>query len=286
MAPRVFISYRRGNGSVLARLVKESLEHGGCEVFLDVDDLGSGHFDRKLLGQIEDRPNFVLLCTNGALDRCQDEGDFLRMEIAHALKTSRNIVPLVTDGFAWPEASALPEAIRDLQRHNDILYSHRHWESTRLELLRRMKGESRPFRITLETDPARFDACKVVLEQIVADARRLRRFKHEVSVRLLEPRPTSSNAQIGLVESLRAADLLLIDVASPKREQMLYRAGIAIGLGIEFSPVTSDPPSAPVPPRPEGFPPRSAPSLVAGAPRHAFEHRVRHVGDLVCRKFE
>lgn len=285
MPPRVFISYRRESGSVLARLVKESLEHGGCDVFLDVDDLGSGHFDRRLLVEIEERPNFVLLCTPGALDRCGEEGDFLRMEVAHALKTGRNIVPLVAEGFAWPDQGRLPEAIRDLPRHSDVQYSHRHWESTRESLLNRMRGETRPFRITVETDPARFEPCKAVLEQLVARARQRMRIEHEIVVRLLEPRPTSATVQLGLVESLQAADLLLVDVASPLREQMLYRAGLAIGLGIEFAPVSSEPAAAPPPPRPEGFPPRSAPSLAPGAPPHALEHLMRHIGECVRRKF-
>lgn len=284
MLPRVFISYRRESGSVLARLVKESLEHGGCDAFLDVDDLGSGHFDRKLLVEIGERPNFVLLCTPGALDRCGEDGDFLRMEVVHALATGRNIVPLVVEGFAWPAEEQLPDAIRDLPRHNDVQYSHRHWESTRRELIRRMRSERQAFRITLETDPARFEACKTVLEEIIVRARQRMRIEQEIVVRLLEPRPTSATEKLGLVESLKAADLLLVDVASPLREQMLYRAGLAVGLGIDFAPVSSDPATSPPPLLPSGFPPRSAPSL-AGVHSYALEHLTRHIVECVQRKF-
>lgn len=265
MSASAFISYRRDHGSTLARLLKEALERAGVEAFLDVDDLGSGHFDRKLLREIESRENFVLVCTPGCLDRCRDEGDFLRLEIAHAIQLRRNIVPVVVEGFAWPAAELLPEPIRELQRHNDIAFSHRHWDSTKQELVRQMRRERKAFRITIETDPARFSACTEVLQQLVARACARAGVEHQVEIRLLEPRATSVNPQVGLVESLRAANLLLIDVASPLREQMLFRAGIAIGLGIEFSTVSSERHDAPLPPRPEGFPPRSAPSLAKEA---------------------
>jgi len=283
MLTRAFISYRRDSGGVLARLVKEALEHGGCDAFLDVDDLGPGHYDRKLLVQIEERPNFVLLCTPGALDRCGEVGDFLQMEIARALQTGRNIVPLVVEGFEWPSEKQLPDAIRDLPRHNDVQYSHRHWESTRGELVRRMRGERRPFRITLETDPARFEACKEVLEKILASLGRHYQIEHEIVVRLLEPRPTSATTQLGLEESLKAADLLLVDVASPLREQMLFRAGLAIGLGIDVINVSSNLDCSQLH-LPDGFPQRWPPSLAVEW-QFSHEHLKRHIAECVQRKF-
>ncbi len=286
MSAGVFISYRRDHGSTLARLLKEALERSGFDAFLDVDDLGSGHFDRKLLREIESRENFVLVCTEGCLTSCHDEADFLRLEIAHALKTSRNIVPVVVDGFSWPVSAELPEEIRDLHRHNDIAYSHRHWDGAKRELLRQMRRQRTAFRITIETDPSRFPACEEALAQLFASRRWTAGLKHPVEIRLLEPRATSVTPQLGLIESLRAANLLLVDVASPAREQMLYRAGIAIGLGIEFTTVSSAPWGDPLPPRPEGFPPRSAPSLAKDAPQHALEHLSRELARLIRQHFE
>ncbi len=286
MASSAFISYRRDRGSILARLLKEALERGGLEVFLDVDDLGSGHFDRKLLLEIEGRENFVLVCTPGCLDRCSDEGDFLRLEITHALRTGRNIVPIACEGFSWPSKEAMPADIAELQRHNDIAYSHRHWDSTNGDLLRRMRREPRSFRITIETDATRFDACRERIEQLVARMRETTGLQHPIEVRLLEPRATSANLQEGLLQSLKAADLLLVDVASPAREQMLYRAGLAIGLGIEFATVSSESHAARPPARPDGFPVRSAPSLAADAPRYALQHLVNDLAKRLRAKFE
>jgi hypothetical protein len=271
MSANAFISYRRDHGSTLARLLKEALERGGVEAFLDVDDLGSGHFDRKLLREIESRENFVLVCTPGCLERCRDEGDFLRLEIAHAIQLHRNIVPVVAEGFAWPAAEMLPEPIRELQRHNDIAYSHRHWDSTKQELARQMRRERKAFRITIETDPERFSACTEVLEPLVTRACAGAGVDRPVEIRLLEPRATSESPQVGLVESMRAANLLLFDVASPLRERMLFRAGLAIGLGIKFSTVSSEPPGEPQPPMPKGFPLGSGLSLARD--RRRYERR-------------
>lgn len=281
MTRRVFISYRRDKGSMLARLVKEALDHAGCDVFLDVDDLGSGHFDRSLLSEIESRANFVLLCTAGALDRCREEADFLRLEIAHAIATRRNVVPVVVDGFEWPDAPTLPESVRELRRHNHVEYSHAHWDAARERILRELRGERRPFRITIETDPARFEACRQAVERIVERARQSHGFDAEVHVRLLEPRVTSADPESGLIDSIRAADLLLVDVASPCREPMLHRMGLATGLGARIRLVTSESSKAEPPRFPDGFPSRRNLSLAPDERPYVTEHLVREIGHLI-----
>ena len=77
----VFVSYRREGGSQVARTVQQALK-GKCKVFLDVDTLGGGHFDTTLLSMIAVAPNFLLLLTEGSLNRCANDKDWLRREIA------------------------------------------------------------------------------------------------------------------------------------------------------------------------------------------------------------
>jgi len=131
----VFISYRRESGSEVARVLQEFLEGQGFVVFLDVDSLGAGHFDEQLLDQISTHRNFLLVCSPGCLDRCIDHGDWVRREIAHALKTKRHVVPVTLPQFVWPDMATLPGEIAELQRHNAFEYSHSHWRSTKLRLL-------------------------------------------------------------------------------------------------------------------------------------------------------
>ncbi len=127
---QVFISYRRERGSELARVVHSELERRGVPCFLDVDDLGAEHFDQRLLKEIESTTNFIVILSPGALDRCHQPGDWLRKEIGHAILMKRNIVPLMVEGFEFPDPKELPEELRELVRHNGVSYSHEYFGAT------------------------------------------------------------------------------------------------------------------------------------------------------------
>lgn len=122
----VFFSYRREGGSDVARGVQQALKND-YRIFLDVDRLPSGHFDSALLRTIESAPNFVVFLSQGSLDRCNKADDWLRKEIAHAIKTQRNIVPVTLPEFEFPDPKTLPEDIRDVARHDAVEYSHRYF---------------------------------------------------------------------------------------------------------------------------------------------------------------
>ena len=141
----VFISYRRDGGSDKARIFSEYLEGQGFKVFLDVDSLTVGHFNSQLLDQIERRASFLLVCSPGCLDRCADPGDWIRTEVAHAIKLGKTIVPVVMPGFEWPSPEQLPQEIRELQSHNAFSYNFEHWKPSRKNLAAR-------FRVGLEAN--------------------------------------------------------------------------------------------------------------------------------------
>ncbi len=125
----VFISYRREGGAETARLVRKELEARGWRVFLDVDDLKSSYFDDRLLREIENADGFVLILSPGSLDRCAEPDDWLRREIAHALVRGKRIVPVLKEGFRFPPKESLPADVRELLRHNAVLYSHNFFEA-------------------------------------------------------------------------------------------------------------------------------------------------------------
>ena len=124
-----FISYRRDGGAEIARLICSELKSRGWHVFLDVDDLRSNHFDDRLLLEIQDSANFILILSPGSLDRCCDPKDWLKREIAHAMRSRKNVVPVLKSGFIFPPEESLPEDIRELQRHNGVDYSHVYFKS-------------------------------------------------------------------------------------------------------------------------------------------------------------
>jgi serine/threonine protein kinase len=124
----VFVSYRRKSGSEVARAIVERLQQKGLCAFLDVDSLNSGLFDERLLQTIERTPNFVIILSEGSLQRCSEEDDWLRREIAHAIQTERNIIPVMMPRFRMPEPAELPEDMAELPRYNAIPYQHDYFD--------------------------------------------------------------------------------------------------------------------------------------------------------------
>jgi len=125
-----FISYRRETGSIMARIVQSELKKRGHLSFLDVDDLGPKQFGERLLREIESVPNFVVVLSPGSMDRCAAKDDWLRREIAHAITTHRNIVPLMVDEFQYPPKENIPDDLEELLHHNGVNYSHEYFAAT------------------------------------------------------------------------------------------------------------------------------------------------------------
>jgi len=137
----VFISYRRDGGDGLAGRVRDALRQRGYRVFLDVEDLRSGKFNEALFSQIERSTDFVVILSAGALDRCVNDGDWVRLEIAHALKLRKNIVPVLGRNFHFPKE--LPADIADLRHYNGIGASHDFFEASMDKLAAHLKTRRR-----------------------------------------------------------------------------------------------------------------------------------------------
>ena len=115
----IFLSYRRkdamGNSNVAtARTFKLEFERRGMKVFFDYSECTDDYFSDKILPAIRTCRYFVLVLTKDCLDRCKNEGDWLRREIAEAIKYGKKIIPISPDGVfeGWPKD--LPEAIGQL----------------------------------------------------------------------------------------------------------------------------------------------------------------------------
>ncbi|MCD8116536.1 MAG: toll/interleukin-1 receptor domain-containing protein [Oscillospiraceae bacterium] len=119
MAYQVFISYRRTGGEALAFLIKERLTQAGYQVFFDIESLSGGRFDTRLLEVIDDCQDVIVVLSPNALDRCSDPNDWLRTEVAHAIQSGKNLIPVMMKGFKWPDE--LPDDIAALHRYNGVL---------------------------------------------------------------------------------------------------------------------------------------------------------------------
>jgi hypothetical protein len=128
---RIFISYRRKGGYDTAKLIYDRLRLDGYSVFFDIDTLENGNFDNELEKKIKKCKDFLLVLSPGVFDRFTEtsydpKDDWVRQEIACALKAEKNIVPLALEGFAYPRR--LPNDIKDITRKNSIDLNPRHFE--------------------------------------------------------------------------------------------------------------------------------------------------------------
>ena len=118
----IFISYRRVGGAQYARILQLMLIQRGYKVFLDYDELTDGIFSDKIKAAIKDAPVFMLVLSEGSMQRCANEGDWVRQEITLAVEQGKHIVPVNPDnGFdGFPEG--MPEKLKD------FIGSHQHSE--------------------------------------------------------------------------------------------------------------------------------------------------------------
>ena len=121
-----FISYRREDGFLMAQVIHDSLKQKGISCFMDLEELQAGRFNEKILSAIEEAPNFILILPPGALDRCTDEEDWVRIEILKAVETQKTIIPVMLSGFTWPDehASGLPQQISSLRYQQSVSMTH------------------------------------------------------------------------------------------------------------------------------------------------------------------
>ena len=122
----LFICYRRKPDYDAALLIATLLGKKGYSVFIDIDEIKSGHFGKKIFRSIESSPNFIVLLSEGTLDKCNDEGDWVRKEVEYALQLNSNIIPIIRPGFSFKKSKNIPESMSSLSMHNWVEYSQQY----------------------------------------------------------------------------------------------------------------------------------------------------------------
>lgn len=132
---RIFINYRRQDsegyvGRIYDHLVQH-FERG--DVFMDVDDIPPGaDFVQVLEDAVAGCAVFIavigpqwLLATDGDGQRRLDNwNDFVRIEIASALKHNKLVIPVLVGRARMPGPHDLPDDVAALSRRNAIELSH------------------------------------------------------------------------------------------------------------------------------------------------------------------
>jgi tetratricopeptide (TPR) repeat protein len=147
-----FISYRRSVSEFVARAVFQDLRANDVNVFMDVESIDAGDFASIILNQIAARPYFLVILAPGTLDRCSEEGDWLRREIEHAMDQQRIIIPVMTSNFSFEAAEKhLTGKLTVLQRYQALSIPHDYFEAAMERLRTRYL---KPVSLTTKPTPA------------------------------------------------------------------------------------------------------------------------------------
>src|SRR5262249_24719556 len=129
MSGGIFISYRRDDASFLAgRLYDRLLEHFPQNlVFMDLDLVAHGE---ELVKAIEKAiessvvlialvgKRWLISCGEGGGRRIDNPEDFVRIEIATALKRNIRVLLVLVENASMPESRDLPDGLKSLVRRN------------------------------------------------------------------------------------------------------------------------------------------------------------------------
>ena len=121
----IFISYRRTGGAQYARILQLMLAQRGYKVFLDYDELTDGKFGEHIQDAIKSAPIFMLVLSKGALERCKNEGDWVRREIQLAISEGKHIIPVNPDNTFDGIPDDIPIDIKEevgTHQHSDISF--------------------------------------------------------------------------------------------------------------------------------------------------------------------
>jgi hypothetical protein len=127
----LFISYRRSDSNeVVGRIYDRLVRDLGAEsVFKDVDNIPLGvDFVDYLDEQVKQStallaiigPAWLTVTDDQGRRRIDDPNDFVRIEVASALRQGIPVVPVLVRGAAMPSALDLPDDLQKLARRNGL----------------------------------------------------------------------------------------------------------------------------------------------------------------------
>ena len=121
----VFISYRNDSeGKAIGNAIKSSLDARNYSVYFNPDEQKEDYFPDELRNAIMQCKDFVLVITQGCLDRLlkNGEGDWLCKEVILAHAQNKHFVPMLIDGVTPPSREDdWPESLRFLFWANYIM---------------------------------------------------------------------------------------------------------------------------------------------------------------------
>jgi hypothetical protein len=135
MSGQIIINYRREDGSTWAERLYDRLQirFPKNQIFIDVDNLDPGiDFVEAIEQSVGSGDVLIAVIGKRWLISSEAEGsrrldnpdDFVRLEIATALKRNIRVIPVLVDDASMPRASDLPDDLKSLVRRQAIPVSH------------------------------------------------------------------------------------------------------------------------------------------------------------------
>ena len=122
---RIFISYRREDSAPHAGRLNDRLclAFGADRVFMDIDDIPLGQdFTAALRENVRVAdvvlvligPKWLSMAGEDGRRRLDDERDFVRFEVAEALRQGKRVIPILVNDTPMPKAADLPDDLQPL----------------------------------------------------------------------------------------------------------------------------------------------------------------------------
>ncbi len=124
----VFISYKRSDGTMLAKFFRTMLEEQGYRVFLDLKELRNGRFDTQLREVLAHCGDVLCVLTPDYIASMRQEpgeDNWVGLELVQALDEAepKNIIPITVDTAAMPERGSLFPAVADVGAYEAVRYN-------------------------------------------------------------------------------------------------------------------------------------------------------------------
>ena len=148
---RIFINYRRQDSEgYVGRLYDHLIQHfDRNDVFVDVDSIPPGS---DFVTELEEAvatcdvfiavigPQWLTITDEQGQRRLDQWDDFVRLEVASALKQNKMVIPVLVGQARMPAPSQLPEDIAPMARRNAIELSHQRFAYDLQKLVNAIRG--------------------------------------------------------------------------------------------------------------------------------------------------
>lgn len=133
---KLFISYRRKSWDFTHRLVADLRGRISADIFVDFNSIDSSDFERSILFHLRQADCVLVVVSEHTFsERIHDEGDWMRKEIAEALRLGKPTVLLAHEGRYPPPADQLPPDIGAIAGRQGIEFYPRYWDAAVKELV-------------------------------------------------------------------------------------------------------------------------------------------------------